>query len=77
MPPNGKVIVGELMLPEDPEPTIEYKNISILDNIMFITPGGRERTEKQYEILGKRAGFSRFQVVSRAFSIMGVMEFHR
>ncbi|XP_061366006.1 isoliquiritigenin 2'-O-methyltransferase-like [Gastrolobium bilobum] len=77
LPPNGKVIIGELILPEDPEPKNEYKMISILDNIMFITPGGRERTEKQYKSLGKRSGFSRFQVVCRAFSALGVMEFYK
>ncbi|XP_061365965.1 isoliquiritigenin 2'-O-methyltransferase-like [Gastrolobium bilobum] len=77
LPPNGKVIVVELVLPENPEPTDASKMISILDNIMFITAGGRERTEKQYESLGKRSGFSKFQVVCRAFSILGVMEFHK
>ncbi|KAK7394449.1 hypothetical protein VNO78_14977 [Psophocarpus tetragonolobus] len=77
LPPNGKVIVGDLILPEDPEPTNAYKMISILDIIMFITPGGRERTEKQFESLGKCSGFSRFQVVSRAFSTMAVMEFYK
>ncbi|KAJ1421442.1 Winged helix-like DNA-binding domain superfamily [Sesbania bispinosa] len=77
LPANGKVIVGELILPEDPEPTEEYKMLSILDNIMFITPGGKERTAKQYEALGKRSGFSRFQVACRVFSILGVMEFYK
>lgn len=77
LPPNGKVIVGDLIVPEDPEPTNDCKMISILDNIMFITPGGRERTEKQFESLGKRSGFSRFQVVCRAFSTMAVMEFYK
>ncbi|KAJ1421444.1 Winged helix-like DNA-binding domain superfamily [Sesbania bispinosa] len=77
LPPNGKVIIVELVLPEDPEPTNASRIVSILDNIMFITAGGRERTEKQYEILGKRSGFSRFQVACRAFSILGVMELYK
>nr|KYP39676.1 Isoliquiritigenin 2'-O-methyltransferase [Cajanus cajan] len=72
LPAKGKVIVGDFILPEDPEPTNDYKVVSILDNIMFITPGGRERTEKQFESLGNRSGFSRFQVVCRAFSTMAV-----
>ncbi|XP_027352841.1 isoliquiritigenin 2'-O-methyltransferase-like [Abrus precatorius] len=77
LPPNGKVIVGDFILPEEPEPTKEYKVISILDNIMFITPGGRERTEKQFESLGKHSGFSKFQVVCRVFSSLGVMEYYK
>lgn len=77
LPANGKVIVGELILPENQESKKEHRMISILDNIMFITPGGRERTMKQYESLGKRSGFSKFQVVCRVFSILGVMEFYK
>ncbi|WVZ05470.1 hypothetical protein V8G54_018816 [Vigna mungo] len=77
LPPKGKVIVGDFILPEDPEPTNEHKMISILDNIMFITPGGRERTEKEFDSLGKSSGFSRFEVVCRAFSTMAVMEFYK
>ena len=67
----------ELILPENPEPTDASKMISILDNTMFITAGGKERTEKQYESLGKRAGFSKFQVANVAFSILGVMELYK
>ncbi|CAJ1832166.1 unnamed protein product [Sphenostylis stenocarpa] len=77
LPPKGKVIVGDFILPEDPQPTNDHKVIAILDNIMFITPGGTERTEKQFESLGMRAGFSGFQVVCRAFSTLSVMEFYK
>ncbi|XP_027352535.1 isoliquiritigenin 2'-O-methyltransferase-like [Abrus precatorius] len=77
LPANGKVIIVELVLPENPEATDASKMISILDNIMFITAGGRERTEKQYESLGKRAGFSKLQVACCAFSILGVMELYK
>ncbi|KAI5432160.1 isoliquiritigenin 2'-O-methyltransferase [Lathyrus oleraceus] len=77
LPPNGKVIFIELAQPEDPEPTNASKMISIIDNIMFITAGGRERTPKQYENLGKQAGFSKLHVACRAFSIIGVMELYK
>ncbi|KAK7270372.1 hypothetical protein RIF29_23459 [Crotalaria pallida] len=75
--PNGKVIVLEFMMPEEPEPTEESKLVSILDNLMFLSVGGRERTRKQYENLCKLSGFSRFQVACRAFSALGVMEFYK
>lgn len=65
--PNGKVIVVEFILPEEPEPTEESKLVSTLHNLMFITVGGRERTQKQYENLCKLSGFSKFQVACRAF----------
>ncbi|KAJ1401568.1 Winged helix-like DNA-binding domain superfamily [Sesbania bispinosa] len=77
LPSNGKVIIVEFILPEDPKPTNASKMISLLDNIMFITAGGVERTEKHYESLGKRSGFSRFKFVCCAFSILGVMELYK
>lgn len=67
----------EFILPEEPEATKESKLVSILDNLMFITVGGRERTQTQYENLCKLSGFSRFQVACRAFSSLGVMEFYK
>ncbi|CAL5191161.1 unnamed protein product [Lathyrus oleraceus] len=77
LPPNGKVIIIELAQPEDPEPTDASRMIATIDNIMFITAGGRERTPKEYESLGKQSGFSKLQVVCRAFSIVGVMELYK
>ncbi|XP_045826888.1 isoliquiritigenin 2'-O-methyltransferase-like [Trifolium pratense] len=76
--PNGKVIIVEFILQEEPTPSEESKLVSTLDNLMFITSGGRERTEKQYEKLGKLSGFSKFQVACRAFSSsFGVMELYK
>ncbi|XP_057426714.1 isoliquiritigenin 2'-O-methyltransferase-like [Lotus japonicus] len=75
--PKGKVIVVEFILPEEPKATEESQLVSSLDNIMFITAGGRERTEKQFENLCKLSGFSKFQVACRAFSTLGVMEFYK
>ncbi|XP_057426713.1 isoliquiritigenin 2'-O-methyltransferase-like [Lotus japonicus] len=75
--PKGKVIVVELILPEEPEPTEESQLVSSLDNIMFITAGGMERTEKEYENLCKLSGFSKFNVACRAFSSLGMMEFYK
>ncbi|KAI4317435.1 hypothetical protein L6164_025302 [Bauhinia variegata] len=77
LPQNGKVIIVEFIMPESPEPTDASKFVSILDNLMFITVGGKERTEKEWENLCKRSGFSKFQVACRAFSALGVMEFYK
>ncbi|XP_045793758.1 isoliquiritigenin 2'-O-methyltransferase-like [Trifolium pratense] len=77
LPQNGKVILVELLLPECPEATDASRMISIVDNIMFINAGGKERTAKEYESLAQQSGFSRLEVVSCAFSILGVMEIYK
>jgi len=71
------VILVEFILPEEPNTSEESKLVSTLDNLMFISVGGRERTEKQYEKLSKLSGFSKFQVACRAFNSLGVMEFYK
>ncbi|KAF7803388.1 isoliquiritigenin 2'-O-methyltransferase-like [Senna tora] len=73
---NGKVIVLELIMPEVMEELEDGKFVSGLDNLMFIIDG-RERTEKEFESLCKRSGFSAFKVASRAYSVQGVMEFYK
>ncbi|KAJ1424900.1 Winged helix-like DNA-binding domain superfamily [Sesbania bispinosa] len=75
--PNGKVIVMEFISPEEPEPTEASQLVSTIDNLMFITVGGRERTQKQYENLCKLSGFSKLHVPCCAFSGFGVMEFYK
>jgi len=74
---NGKVVVLEFIMPEEPEATEQSQLVSSLDNLMFITAGGKERTEKQYENLCKLAGFSKFHVACHASSGPGVMEFYK
>jgi isoliquiritigenin 2'-O-methyltransferase len=70
LPLNGKVIIVEFLSPED----LGSKNAS---KMVSITAGGKERTPKEYESLGKQCGFSKLQVVCRAFSILGVMELYK
>ncbi|WJX80732.1 hypothetical protein P8452_63690 [Trifolium repens] len=78
LPPNGKVILVEFLFPEDLGSTNNAsKMVSAIDNIMFITAGGKERSPKEYEILGQKFGFSKLQVICRAFSILGVMELYK
>jgi caffeic acid 3-O-methyltransferase len=78
LPLNGKVILVEFLFPEDLGSTNNAsKMVSTIDNIMFITAGGKERALQEYESLGKKSGFSKLQVICRAFSIIGVMELNK
>ncbi|XP_054811403.1 isoliquiritigenin 2'-O-methyltransferase-like [Prosopis cineraria] len=74
LPEKGKVIVVEFIMPDTIEATEEAKFVASIDNLMFLHDG-RERTEKEFESLCKRSGFSGFKVACRAFSVLGVMEF--
>ncbi|KAK1306856.1 Caffeic acid 3-O-methyltransferase [Acorus calamus] len=77
LPPSGKMIVVELILPVAPE-TNTIVNITYdLDLIMLAHfLGGKERTEGEYEALAKEAGFTGFKTVCWAFTNR-VMEFHK
>ncbi|XP_054788944.1 isoliquiritigenin 2'-O-methyltransferase-like [Prosopis cineraria] len=74
---GGKVIVIDLIMEEEPQISNAAKNVSILDLVMFSQGGGRERTEKQFQALCFKSGFSRFRLASRVLSILGVMEFYK
>ncbi|XVF77583.1 hypothetical protein PTKIN_Ptkin14bG0057000 [Pterospermum kingtungense] len=75
LPDNGKVIVAEYMIPDYPDPSLSTKLVLHLDCIMLShTPGGRERTEKEFKALAKGAGFQGFQVKCSAFGCH-IMEF--
>ncbi|XP_057472322.1 caffeic acid 3-O-methyltransferase 1-like [Actinidia eriantha] len=75
LPNNGKVIVAECILPEAPDTSLATKNVVHIDVIMLAhNPGGKERTEKEFEALAKGAGFEGFRVMCCAFNTY-VMEF--
>lgn len=77
LPENGKVIIGESILPDDPNsgPTALYPIQA--DVIMLtITPGGKERTEKEFQTLAKQAGFKQLIQVCCAYNIW-IMELHK
>ncbi|OAY59596.1 caffeic acid 3-O-methyltransferase [Manihot esculenta] len=75
LPPHGKVIVAECILPVAPDNSLATKTVVHIDCIMLAhNPGGKERTEKEFEALAKGAGFQGFRVVCRAFHTY-VMEF--
>lgn len=75
LPENGKVIVAECILPVAPDSSLAAKGVIHIDVIMLAhNPGGKERTEKEFEALAKGAGFQGFKVVCSAFNTY-IMEF--
>ncbi|KAL2556389.1 Flavone 3'-O-methyltransferase 1 [Forsythia ovata] len=75
LPENGKLIVVDSILPEDPDTGITTKTVIHFDVIMLAhCLGGKERTEKEFEALAKGAGFRQFHKVSPAYNTW-VMEF--
>ncbi|GMY07636.1 caffeic acid 3-O-methyltransferase [Fagus crenata] len=75
LPENGKVIVAECILPVAPDSSLAAKGVIHIDVIMLAhNPGGKERTEKEFEDLAKGAGFQGFKVVCSAFNTY-IMEF--
>ncbi|KDP32876.1 hypothetical protein JCGZ_12168 [Jatropha curcas] len=77
LPSKGKVIVAESILPLAPENAVSSHIVFEQDLFMFAqTPGGKERTQKDYETLAIKSGFSSCEVVCCAYNSW-VMEFHK
>ncbi|KAK8469260.1 hypothetical protein PHAVU_005G032300 [Phaseolus vulgaris] len=76
LPENGKVVVVDFIMPEEIGCTEADKMVTSFDNLMFLD-GGSERTEKEFMNLCQSSQFSSFKVVSRAFTVLGVMEFYK
>ncbi|CAN7014750.1 unnamed protein product [Brassica rapa subsp. trilocularis] len=75
LPDNGKVIVAESILPVLPDSSLMTKEVVHMDCLMLAhNPGGKERTEEEFEALAKESGFQGFQVVCRAYGTH-IMEF--
>ncbi|XP_057462397.1 caffeic acid 3-O-methyltransferase-like [Actinidia eriantha] len=69
LPEDGKVIISECILPVSPDTELATKTVFQFDIIMLAHyPGGKERTEKEFEALAKGAGFEGFRVACCSFS---------
>ncbi|KAF8043878.1 hypothetical protein BT93_A2005 [Corymbia citriodora subsp. variegata] len=69
LPVNGRVILAEYILPVYPDPSLATKGVINMDCFMLaLCPGGKERTEKEFEALAKGAGFQGFRVKCCAFN---------
>ncbi|XP_051138390.1 caffeic acid 3-O-methyltransferase 2 [Andrographis paniculata] len=69
LPENGKVILAECILPEAPDTGMSTKNTIHVDVVMLAhNPGGKERTEMEFQALAKAAGFNQFYKVCEAYN---------
>ena len=57
--PGGRLVLVDMVLPDDSRPHPG----KLLDLLMLMLPGGRERTEKEWRILLAKAGFTLIRVV--------------
>ncbi len=65
MPGDGKLLVIEYVVPENNEPHVS----KLLDMEMLFIPGGRERTQSEFEVLFAQAGLKLNDVVTTNSSI--------
>ncbi|KAK8946641.1 Tricetin 3',4',5'-O-trimethyltransferase [Platanthera zijinensis] len=64
LPTGGKVVIVEYILPKSPEPTPEAQLVFHADMIMLgQISGGKERTEKEFEVLASQSGFVIFKQI--------------
>ncbi|THU47857.1 hypothetical protein C4D60_Mb09t20070 [Musa balbisiana] len=72
---DGKVIVVESVMPVVPKPTPQAQNACVSDLVMLAhNPGGRERTEEEFQDLAREAGFLGFKF-TYVFAGSWVIEF--
>nr|BDC79574.1 hypothetical plant O-methyltransferase [Anthriscus sylvestris] len=77
LPDSGKVVIMEMIHSELPENDVIAKNTSQVDiRMMVLTHGGKERTAKEFEMLGKEAGFASSKYICRA-DLYGVVELYK
>ena len=77
LPSNGKVIVVESILPVAVENKVSSQIVYEQDlNMLVQNPGGKERTQKEFEALALKSGFSGCEVICCSYNSW-VMEFHK
>ncbi|GAV81578.1 Methyltransf_2 domain-containing protein/Dimerisation domain-containing protein [Cephalotus follicularis] len=76
LPYNGKVVNVECHLPVVPENNVTSHTAFSIDLYMFaLTPGGKERTQEEFEALAAKSGFG-YEVICSAYGFR-VAEFHK
>ncbi len=65
MKPGSKLLVVEMLIPPGNEPSVA----KLLDLEMFVTTGGRERTEAEFDNLFRSSGFELSRIIDTKESI--------
>ncbi|KAH7424533.1 hypothetical protein KP509_11G013000 [Ceratopteris richardii] len=74
LPPHGKVILVEFILPDIVQESSDDRLAYYLDiNMLGFAPGGMERTKGQFETLSLASGFSKLDIICKFYG-MSVME---
>jgi caffeic acid 3-O-methyltransferase len=77
LPNSGKLIIVESILPVVPENNVSSNIVCEQDLVMLAqNPGGKERTQKEFEELAVKSGFSGCEIICSAYNSW-VMEFHK
>ncbi|GAB4845577.1 hypothetical protein Ancab_040133 [Ancistrocladus abbreviatus] len=77
LPDNGKVIVIDTVIPEEPEKTSYAKHAYMSDvEMMVFNSAGKERTLKEFWSLANAAGFASVKLVCRVY-FSDIMEFYK
>lgn len=77
LPDDGKVMIVDLVVPEDPDTSRAVRSKYQFDLFMMnMNPGGKERTEREFSILAKGAGFSSIRVMCSAYNF-SIVEFYK
>ena len=69
IPKNGRLLIIEAVLPSGNKPSLAKD----FDMLMMVVPGGIERTEEEYRLLFKHAGF-RLSSITPTTSLVSVVE---
>ncbi|KAK1390298.1 putative plant O-methyltransferase [Heracleum sosnowskyi] len=77
LPDSGKVVIMEMIHSELPGNDVIAKNTSQVDiRMMVLMHGGKERTVKEFQMLGKEAGFASSKYICGA-DLYGVVELYK
>jgi hypothetical protein len=69
IPKNGRLLIVEAVVPPENEPSLAKD----FDMVMLVLPGGIERTEEEYRLLFKQAGFQ-LSSITPTTSLISVIE---
>ena len=77
LPASGKVVIMDPMSPEYPGTDLLTRTTFTSDMIMLgMTPGGKDRTFKEIEVMARAAGFGAVKVACRSHNVW-VLELYK